>query len=195
MGSQVSSEEKKKIALQKDIISLDKKDKTKSGSSGFFIKDTYDSYKGIKSQGDSNDVIMKDPKTISSPSESSSQVENMKSTETQIHQSENKYQTTFIWKEPGNTVYLTGSFDNWQSRILMNKINNEFIVVLELPKGVFQYKFIVDTIWRFSKLYPNCNDGKGNTNNIIDTSNIQVSPKNQDKNESNSIKLKRFRKN
>jgi hypothetical protein len=188
MGSQVSSEEKKKIALQKDTLSIEKKEKAKAESSGFYIKDTYDSYKGIKSQVDSNDVIMKELKTVSSPSECS-QAEKEKNSDVQTPPTEVKIPTTFAWKEGGNTVYLTGSFDNWQARILMNKINNEFVVVLELPKGVYQYKFIVDTIWRFSKMHPNCNDGKGNINNIMDNSIFEMPQQNKDKTNENNEKF------
>ena len=36
-----------------------------------------------------------------------------------------------------------------------------------------QFKFIVDGVWRFSKKLLTCNDGKGNTNNIIDTNNTK----------------------
>jgi hypothetical protein len=38
---------------------------------------------------------------------------------------------------------------------------------------------VVDNIWKFSKHHPTCNDGKGNINNIIDTSNYKTveSPK------------------
>lgn len=43
-----------------------------------------------------------------------------------------------------------------------------------MPRGIYQYKFIVDNIWCFSKQHPTCNDGKGNINNIIDTTNVDI---------------------
>lgn len=43
-----------------------------------------------------------------------------------------------------------------------------------MPLGIYQYKFIVDNNWKFSKHHSTCNDGKGNINNIIDTSNINL---------------------
>ena len=48
-----------------------------------------------------------------------------------------------------------------------------------MPKGKYQYKFVVDNKWRFSKLHPTCNDGKGNINNIIDTTNFSISNENK----------------
>jgi len=43
-----------------------------------------------------------------------------------------------------------------------------------LPRAVHQYKFIVDNVWRFSKHNPTFNDCRGNINNILDTSNINI---------------------
>lgn len=37
---------------------------------------------------------------------------------------------TFIWKDPAETVYLTGNFCNWKQKFLMQKINNEFFLIL-----------------------------------------------------------------
>lgn len=41
---------------------------------------------------------------------------------------------------------------------------------------MYQYKFVVDGKWRFSKLHPTCNDGTGNINNIINTNTFPISP-------------------
>jgi 5'-AMP-activated protein kinase regulatory beta subunit len=38
-----------------------------------------------------------------------------------------------------------------------------------LPRGVHEYKFVVDGQWVFSKQHLTCNDCSGNINNIIDT--------------------------
>lgn len=37
---------------------------------------------------------------------------------------------TFLWKDPAQTVYLTGNFCNWKQKFLMQRINNEFILIL-----------------------------------------------------------------
>lgn len=41
-----------------------------------------------------------------------------------------KIPTLFEWKEGGNTVYLTGSFCNWNQKFLMNQVNNKFEFIL-----------------------------------------------------------------
>ena len=42
-----------------------------------------------------------------------------------------------------------------------------------MPKGVHQYKFIIDNVWKISKDYPTINDGSGNVNNYIDNTELQ----------------------
>ena len=41
----------------------------------------------------------------------------------------------FIWKDKADTVYVTGSFCNWKQKFIMNKNNNEFSLILNLPEG------------------------------------------------------------
>lgn len=73
----------------------------------------------------------------------------------------------FIWKDKADTVYVTGSFCNWKQKFIMNKNNNEFALILNLPEGSYQYKFIVDGRWQCSKYHPTYNDN-GMLNNIIE---------------------------
>src|SRR5689334_7161202 len=70
----------------------------------------------------------------------------------------------------GDAVYLTGSFNNWQGKILMQRLNSsssssasssssstsassssspskEWSLVIDIPPGPHQYKFIVDEEW------------------------------------------------
>jgi hypothetical protein len=42
----------------------------------------------------------------------------------------------------------------------------------QLPRGLHQYKFIVDGEWRFSPEDPSIPDANGNINNYIDTTNF-----------------------
>jgi hypothetical protein len=126
------------------------------------------SYKGVKTE-------------ISCLSVDSDKDTTMENTDTSLNlqeknEKENKISTKFEWRDGGNTVFLTGSFCNWGQQLLMNLNNNKFETFLDLPKGIYEYKFIVDGKWRFSKHFPTCNDGKGNINNIIDTTNY-VTPK------------------
>jgi hypothetical protein len=80
-----------------------------------------------------------------------------------------KIPITFEWKEGGSSVYVSGTFSNWNQFFLMHRVNNNFELTLDLPPGTYQYKFKVDNLWKFSKHHPTCNDGKGHINNFIDT--------------------------
>lgn len=88
--------------------------------------------------------------------------------ENKTHQSETKIPTYFEWREGGKVVYISGSFSNWTHWFIMKKKENGiFELVLDLPRGIYEYKFIVDNKWRYSLHQPNCKDSKGNVNNII----------------------------
>jgi len=79
----------------------------------------------------------------------------------------------FTWNHGGNQVLLAASFNGWQAPIPMVRSGNEFSVVHELPRGVHQYKFIVDDQWRFAGDQPKTTDREGNMNNVLDISNYQ----------------------
>ena len=85
---------------------------------------------------------------------------------------------TFEWNNGGNNVYVTGNFCNWKQFFLMKKgENGKFILNLNLPKGKYQYKFKVDEIWKYNDKFPTINEN-GNINNIIDTSNWEITSEN-----------------
>ncbi len=68
------------------------------------------------------------------------------------------------------SVYLTGSFDNWQVRHSMSydHTSDSWHVTLQLPKGKYIYKFVVEGVtWVHSWDHPTETDELGNTNNII----------------------------
>jgi hypothetical protein len=85
--------------------------------------------------------------------------------------SKSKIPTKIVWREGGNVVYVTGDFANWKQWFVMNKsIDNpkEFTITIDLPKGIYQYKFIVDKVWKFSKDLPQIKDERGNINNTLE---------------------------
>ena len=85
---------------------------------------------------------------------------------------------TFEWDKGGNNVYLTGSFCNWKQFFLMKKEKNgKFILNLNLPKGIYQYKFKIDEEWKFNDKYPTFKEN-GIINNILDLSNSENTTKN-----------------
>mmetsp|Transcript_136586 Transcript_136586/g.380711 ORF Transcript_136586/g.380711 Transcript_136586/m.380711 type:complete len:265 (+) Transcript_136586:112-906(+) len=79
----------------------------------------------------------------------------------------------FTWNHGGQTVFLAASFNGWREQIPMVRSGNEFHVVQELPRGIHQYKFIVDDQWRFAPDQPKTQDQDGNMNNILDIVNYQ----------------------
>jgi len=79
----------------------------------------------------------------------------------------------FTWNHGGQQVFLAASFNGWREQIPMVRSGNEFHVVQELPRGVHQYKFIVDDHWRFAPDQPKTQDSDGNMNNILDVANYQ----------------------
>lgn len=79
----------------------------------------------------------------------------------------------FTWTHGGQNVFLAASFNGWKDQIPMVRSGQEFSVVQELPRGVHQYKFIVDDQWRFSPDQPRMQDSQGNLNNVLDISTYQ----------------------
>ncbi len=89
--------------------------------------------------------------------------------EKSISEAQNKNLIKFYWNEGGNEVFITGSFCEWDKRLKMRKNkNNIFEIELFLPKGKFEFKFIVDGLWRCSSNYQQIKDNRGNSNNFID---------------------------
>ncbi|KAM8838337.1 5'-AMP-activated protein kinase subunit beta-2 isoform 1-T2 [Synchiropus picturatus] len=55
--------------------------------------------------------------------------------------------TVIRWGGGGKEVYIAGSFNNWSTKIPLNKSHNDFVAILDLPEGEHQYKFFVDGQW------------------------------------------------
>ncbi|CAO3617116.1 unnamed protein product [Cunninghamella blakesleeana] len=76
------------------------------------------------------------------------------------------------WKHGGNQVYLTGTFDQWQKTIRMEKQNGEFLGTIPSSfssgKPIY-YKFIVDDVWVYDVEKPTEKDPNGNINNVVYT--------------------------
>lgn len=178
MGSKGSSSGKNKnneIKITKGI--LDKKSEKKTDLLSYMQYNNTLSYTGIKSEA-SSDIMMKDTKESYNKSITTNSEEIIEKKNNEEHIADKKIKTVFYWRDFGNTVYITGNFSNWSQWFLMNKEeNNLFSLVLvkllinikqDLPKGIYQFKFIVDKVWKCSKDYQTINDGKNNINNIID---------------------------
>ena len=57
--------------------------------------------------------------------------------------------------------------------------SKNFVLNLNLPRGIHQYKFKVDGEWKYNPKFPICNDG-GNINNYLDTTNLEITIKTND---------------
>ncbi|XP_052272093.1 5'-AMP-activated protein kinase subunit beta-2-like isoform X2 [Dreissena polymorpha] len=55
--------------------------------------------------------------------------------------------TVFKWEAGGKDVYVSGSFNNWKSKIPLAKSHGDFYTIVDLPEGEHQYKFYVDGSW------------------------------------------------
>ena len=114
------------------------------------------SYKGVKTETTSINI-----NSQSGNSSTSDKVENISN--------DIKIPTLFQWKEGGNNIIITGSFCGWSHNFAMtkNEKTNIYELTLYLPKGEYQFKFIVDNIWRCSNFYPTVTDQNNNTNNVL----------------------------
>jgi translation elongation factor EF-1beta len=76
-------------------------------------------------------------------------------------------QTFFVWTHGGNTVKLAGTFNNWIPQPL-TKQGNYFFELLNLPDGLYQYKYVVDGRWVYDLSQVHVDDGSGNWNNQVE---------------------------
>ena len=116
------------------------------------------SYKGVNSETTS----INEMSGTSSISDKGNETENIAN--------DLKIPTLFQWKEKGNNIIITGSFCGWNRKFPMKKNENNDIyeLLLYLPQGEYQFKFIVDGIWKCSNFYKTVSDQNGNTNNYLD---------------------------
>ena len=135
------------------------------------LDDVSDFY-GLKSPSKKENISLKEEEIISLDTNKDLK---SKSSETYI-----LIPTTFEWDGGGKSVYVTGSFCNWEQFFLMKrKTENNYILTLNLPRGYHQYKFKIDDEWKYNNKYPTCNNG-GNINNYLDTTNTDKTTKNSD---------------
>jgi len=67
-------------------------------------------------------------------------------------------------------VSVCGSWDGWVGRYdmtrEMNTGQNSWTLVMELPRGTHQFKYIVDGNWMHDSDFASAKDEHGNINNI-----------------------------
>lgn len=76
--------------------------------------------------------------------------------------------TMITWSHDGCEVSVEGSWDNWKTRIALQRSGKDFTIMKVLPSGVYQYRFLVDGLWKYAPDLPSTQDDDGNVYNILD---------------------------
>ncbi|KAG2395613.1 SNF1-related protein [Vigna angularis] len=76
--------------------------------------------------------------------------------------------TMITWSYDGKEVAVEGSWDNWKTRMSLQRSGKDFTIMKVLPSGVYQFRFIVDGQWRYAPDLPWAQDDAGNAYNILD---------------------------
>ncbi|KAJ8770582.1 hypothetical protein K2173_018073 [Erythroxylum novogranatense] len=76
--------------------------------------------------------------------------------------------TMITWNYGGNEVAVEGSWDNWRTRVHLQRSGKDYSILKVLPSGVYQYKFVVDGQCRYAPDLPWAQDDTGNAYNILD---------------------------
>ncbi|KAM0902509.1 hypothetical protein ACQ4PT_019248 [Festuca glaucescens] len=72
----------------------------------------------------------------------------------------------FAWPFGGQRASFCGSFTGWRE-YPMGLVGAEFQVVFDLPPGVYQYRFLVDGVWRCDDTKPIVRDEYGMISNEV----------------------------
>ncbi|XP_066546031.1 5'-AMP-activated protein kinase subunit beta-1a isoform X1 [Amia ocellicauda] len=75
--------------------------------------------------------------------------------------------TVFRWTGAAKDVFISGSFNNWVSKIPLTRSQNNFVAIVDLPEGEHQYKFYVDGQWTHDPSEPVVTSQLGTVNNVI----------------------------
>ncbi|CAL1536256.1 unnamed protein product [Lymnaea stagnalis] len=84
-----------------------------------------------------------------------------------IDQSPSTVGTEFKWEDGGDTVLVSGTFNNWEENIPLSKNGDVFSKTLDLPLGEYLYRFLVDEQWQVNKSLPIKCDENGLESNLI----------------------------
>ncbi|XP_022928363.1 SNF1-related protein kinase regulatory subunit beta-2-like isoform X5 [Cucurbita moschata] len=100
------------------------------------------------------------PQSLGSPQSAAAFIENV------FHETRSRVRIS--WNHGGNQVAIVGSWDNWQSRELLQNTGEKFVVVKTLPVGIYHYHFIVDGWLVYAPDLPWFRNDSGNAYNILD---------------------------
>ncbi|KAK6336533.1 hypothetical protein TWF696_002083 [Orbilia brochopaga] len=75
---------------------------------------------------------------------------------------------TFKWSQPGDEVFVTGSFDDWKkTEKLAKTVDGTHLASVELPIEKITYKYVVDGTWTVDATQRIEKDASGNENNYL----------------------------
>uniref|UniRef100_A0A8D8RQ46 5'-AMP-activated protein kinase subunit beta-1 n=1 Tax=Cacopsylla melanoneura TaxID=428564 RepID=A0A8D8RQ46_9HEMI len=74
--------------------------------------------------------------------------------------------TVFKWEGGGKNVQISGTFSNWQP-LPMVKSHGDFVMIIDLPEGEHEYKFLVDGEWQVNLSEPVQENKLGSKNNKL----------------------------
>jgi len=80
--------------------------------------------------------------------------------------SEVKHNVIFRWGQGGKRVNLAGTFNGWRQQPMNKKSDGLFELEIPLSNGTYEYKFIVDGVWKYDPKLSYASDENGNINNI-----------------------------
>ena len=69
-----------------------------------------------------------------------------------------------------NLRFVTGTFNGWKTRVPLEKSDQDFSVMIQMPLGTQPLKFIVDDEWKCSTDLPIASDNDGNLVNYLQIS-------------------------
>lgn len=78
-----------------------------------------------------------------------------------------KLPTMFRWRNTAKSCYVSGSYDNWTTKIPLVKSQENFYTIIDLPEGTHQFKYYVDNQWICDPEQNKVPNTFGTENNII----------------------------
>ncbi|KAF6041527.1 PRKAB2 [Bugula neritina] len=71
------------------------------------------------------------------------------------------------WDKGGKEIFVSGSFNNWETKIPLVKSESNFYTIIDLPEGEHHYKFLVDGQWKHNPDEPAMKSSKGSLHNTM----------------------------
>lgn len=88
-------------------------------------------------------------------------------TETETVKRKSTVPVVFRWEYGGKEVYISGTFNDWKTKIPMTYCGGEFTAIIELVSGEHEFKYLVDGHWIHDPSQKTSNDTFGGCNNVM----------------------------